>query len=1077
MGHAPGGKGRKRSVSRRALALSVLAAMVISTFLLLVPTGTSEQDQVYEATVEQETITSSRSLPEQDLDYAIVTDSRFVEAFQPLADWKHSKGFRTDIFELNGSDGITIRYPGRDNGERIHNFLADLKDKNPNLQWVLLGGDNEIIPARWLFTASTTNYSYYDYRNFCYGDVYYSGLDSNWDNDQNGVFGEKGEEDFEQDIAIGRLPVSTVADVERVVAKIIQYESTPPVGGWQRSVLLGGALMDMPNTLDNPTTGKDEGYNFYKDNGREVCKKVKDDLPDHIVPFELYDYDKVEGKQYARTYDQLNRSNFKHYYDMGHSSVLLVGHGMAIDGDFLSDYAGMSGGFHRDDFSVSYEALVHYSDADILGSDGKLPLIYASACSVGNFTEYDDSNLETLVMAKQGAIGMIAATNETWRLEYYENDTSYGNWWLAQQFYDRLYNKDPRPAQVLGEVRYDYGARWNDPTNPHLTDVKHNNYFRTNRMAYVYLGDPEMKVWTDECFEMNITYDEPVVIQNKSIDVSILDEDGAPVVGAMVTIQEYEDDTTRIRGFTNSGGIVKLPIDINSFDEGPLHLIVYADNALLVTKTIELTSTIDLTFEQDPAVSDEFPTDGDDVDISAIINHTGITHEVVVNVTIDVVTGTLITSTYLEETINGSGLFDVNFTVQAGTVPSDISIRLDPNGEVLEGNETNNVVTLVVRGNAPSVIQGLPDIVLNEDGSTLDDRSKSIKLPDYATDSDMWPAPISYWLEYNESMCNVSIDEELSVQVVPCPDWHGTFNVTVWITDGAYSDSDEIAVTVNPVNDPPELPQLSNFTAEQGTPFSLAITASDVDDETLEFYSVGGLYNHTPDIHDPNKIWINFTPTNDDVGLHFTKIVVRDAEGLNTTRTIPIEVLNVNDPPVVITSGSYSKKVGQMFLLEIEIEDPDPEDRHIFFSDSDVILINRTTGVIEFEANSSTKGKHTVVITVEDMNGSRANNTITIEIKEDSGDPPVTLAFVIGAGVVILIITYVATVFVRRGDSGKIVEPSQEGHVPEYEEHTKESETPIQTIKRIGMGAKKADRDIYLDEDVDEVINAPRKKR
>jgi VCBS repeat-containing protein len=69
------------------------------------------------------------------------------------------------------------------------------------------------------------------------------------------------------------------------------------------------------------------------------------------------------------------------------------------------------------------------------------------------------------------------------------------------------------------------------------------------------------------------------------------------------------------------------------------------------------------------------------------------------------------------------------------------------------------------------------------------------------------------------------------VIITPAPNQHGTTNVTIDVSDGTTTTSQTFPVTVNPVNDRPEISSISNQTiAEDGTLGPLAFTVTDADD-------------------------------------------------------------------------------------------------------------------------------------------------------------------------------------------------------------------------------------------------------
>lgn len=145
--------------------------------------------------------------------------------------------------ELRSLETILKSRAGADDPEKLKRFLfAEWKARG--LDYVLLVGDVDVMPVRYMVldrvTPAAFNYSFYP------SDLYYSDLakaDGSFDdwNAQKegfhaGYFGEvrgeknKGEPinfdevDYRPDVAVGRWPVSTAAEVALIVRKTIDYE-------------------------------------------------------------------------------------------------------------------------------------------------------------------------------------------------------------------------------------------------------------------------------------------------------------------------------------------------------------------------------------------------------------------------------------------------------------------------------------------------------------------------------------------------------------------------------------------------------------------------------------------------------------------------------------------------------------------------------------------------------------------------------------------------------------------------------------------------------------------------------------
>ncbi len=163
-----------------------------------------------------------------NVDYVIITSSALVSAFTPLKNWKTKKGLNTVIMPL---DTIYARYAGRDNPEKIRNFIIDYW-RNKGLVYVLLGGDDVVVPFR-------NGYLPYSPNNVP-ADLYFADLQWSWDGNRNNQFGElvpADTADLFYDVFVGRAPVDHAAHVANFIRKDTLYEKHPDTTYLKRILL------------------------------------------------------------------------------------------------------------------------------------------------------------------------------------------------------------------------------------------------------------------------------------------------------------------------------------------------------------------------------------------------------------------------------------------------------------------------------------------------------------------------------------------------------------------------------------------------------------------------------------------------------------------------------------------------------------------------------------------------------------------------------------------------------------------------------------------------------------------------
>ena len=172
------------------------------------------------------------------LDYLIVTNESLKESFIPLLDWKKDKGLFAKIVTVEEIDSC---YQGNDLPYKIKLYLHDLYERF-GLQYVLLGGDDTIVPVRGCYGEVSANDSeHIDYE--IPTDLYYSCFNGNfaWDANENRIFGETDDEiDLMPQLYVSRIPVWNRKDAGAVIGKITDYEKNPVLNN---NILLSGVKL------------------------------------------------------------------------------------------------------------------------------------------------------------------------------------------------------------------------------------------------------------------------------------------------------------------------------------------------------------------------------------------------------------------------------------------------------------------------------------------------------------------------------------------------------------------------------------------------------------------------------------------------------------------------------------------------------------------------------------------------------------------------------------------------------------------------------------------------------------------
>lgn|GEM_PF-1580500 len=208
------------------------------------------------------------SPPDDSIPFVIITNEDMHTSFLTLADWKTKKGTRT---EVKGVSSIETEYPGIDLAEKIRSFIQDTY-QNRYTQWILLGGDVSVIPARYVWIDK-------------YGgvltDQYYSCLDGNWNFDGDTLYGEVEDSvDLFPEVYVGRVPAVNFSQASLFVSKLTSYERDSPYHDYQtKALFLSSHMWD---EIDN----------------QQFSDSLSRIFPGHFSKTSLYEYGSETGMAY-----------------------------------------------------------------------------------------------------------------------------------------------------------------------------------------------------------------------------------------------------------------------------------------------------------------------------------------------------------------------------------------------------------------------------------------------------------------------------------------------------------------------------------------------------------------------------------------------------------------------------------------------------------------------------------------------------------------------------------------------------------------------------------------------------------
>ena len=380
-----------------------------------------------------------------DVEYVIVTSAALAPAFQVLADWKTRRGVPTVVRTLDAIEAGTRR--GSDIQETVRTFLQHAHAKW-SVEWVLLGGDTDVIPARFAsssFALSTPEQ--------IPSDLYFAALDGNWNLDGDAWWGEAPPNAMQPDpdaadllaeVHVSRAPVSTPAQAAAFVQKIIAYE-TPVDPTYQSSALfLGEVLFPVDWEPEDEITM----------DGAQLCEDMITQRfpPSFPVQRRYQDFGSFAGAQ------PLSRALSLADLQTGVNIVNHVGHGF------------------RYNMSVGDLSIVN-SDADGLANDNRYSVLNILNCTSVAF-DYSCLGEHFINNPSGGAVAVMGASRSAYPLpareyqdDWYQLLFTEGVWHAGELFTRSRLNQTPLAT-------LESAHRW-------------------THYIYNMLGDPEMNVFSD----------------------------------------------------------------------------------------------------------------------------------------------------------------------------------------------------------------------------------------------------------------------------------------------------------------------------------------------------------------------------------------------------------------------------------------------------------------------------------------------------------------------------------------------------------------------------------------------------
>ena len=160
--------------------------------------------------------------PSESYVHVVITGASLTNAFSRLVDYRRRSGFTSTMVTV---EDIKKVYHGVDTQAKIRDFIKDAYE-NWGVEYVVLGGDTAVVPARLLYCESGQG----DEERIP-SDLYYQCLDGDFNGNGNDKYGEPddgpdgGDVDLYAEVKIGRVSAETEEEFENWFSKMKKYDA------------------------------------------------------------------------------------------------------------------------------------------------------------------------------------------------------------------------------------------------------------------------------------------------------------------------------------------------------------------------------------------------------------------------------------------------------------------------------------------------------------------------------------------------------------------------------------------------------------------------------------------------------------------------------------------------------------------------------------------------------------------------------------------------------------------------------------------------------------------------------------
>jgi len=273
-----------------------------------------------------------------------------------------------------------------------------------------------------------------------------------------------------------------------------------------------------------------------------------------------------------------------------------------------------------------------------------------------------------------------------------------------------------------------------------------------------------------------------------------------------------------------------------------------------------------------------------------------------------------------------------------------------------------------IQSNPPLLTQNIPNFSWREN----EDLNNAFDLDDYFTSPD--GLTLTYTVAGN-SQITVDINPTTHQVSFSQPQaWFGLERVTFTATDTDHNtkESNEVALQVEGVDNPPVLAFIDDITVNENALVEITPQATDLDGDTIT-------YTFTTPLDAQGKWQTDYN----DAGDYTVTVTATDTTSLSDSQEVKIKVLNVNRAPVLDPIAAITANEGELVTITPTATDPDGDAVTFYYT-----APFDTNGTWQTDYDDA--GTQTITVTASDQVDT-VNTTASVTINNTNRAPVVTL--------------------------------------------------------------------------------------